>query len=69
MFTNLYMIYNQLDYLFQQLLIADGLRRSYNDSGSIIYLAAWLLMVLVPVVACKQNGWPTIKTMSLFILK
>ena len=33
MFTKLYMIYNQLAYLFQQLLIAEGLRRSYNDSG------------------------------------
>ena len=33
MFTKLYMIYNQLAYLFQQLLIAEVLRHSYNDSG------------------------------------
>ena len=38
MFTKLYMIYNQLAYLFQQLLIAEGLRRSYNDSGFFIDL-------------------------------
>ena len=28
-----YKIYNQRAYLFQQLLIVEGLRRSYNDSG------------------------------------
>ena len=32
------MIYNQLAYLFQQLLIAKGLRRSYNDSGFTLHV-------------------------------
>ena len=42
MFTKLYMIYNQLAYLFQQLLIAEGSRRSYNGSGCSSYVLKML---------------------------